>query len=1202
VRRWALRLLVAALLAVVALFPLVTRVPAGEAWVRARIVAFLEQRVTGTVTLGRVRGVPPRTLVLEDLRITVDGRPVVVLPTAEIHLAPWALLIGRVRVKHLVLRGLRVRAVEDVRGWHVPTARPVPPLTITVDLAHLDVTDARIEVAVPGPGGAVRHVALEDVRFAAHALLTPAHRTVTVDSFHAHPRGLPLGDVELSGGGSYIPGSGIDLDRVTLRTPRSQATVTGRVDPGRFAEGHLVLAPLAVHDVHAVWPGAPLLVDVSATVNAGGAWNALPVTATVDLGPGGTVVGSGRVDLSAPEVRYAGRAKFDALDPGAATPALPTATARGEVRVRGRGPAATVGVALRDSTVGRLPVVAARVLARTRGGVHRAHGFVVSTEGAAVGRTALVTRGTPTYRATGRVALDDLAALGAGVGGEAGVRVALRGRGLAPDARRATLDATLLRAVVEGARLDGGTLHATVDGARTTVDALGLSGPGIHAEGHAAIDGGRRTLQAMLDASTDLAVATRGAATPVGGAVTVHATLAGTPDAPVVTVQVGGTDVTSPHATVQDLRVEVRGTVAGPSAGGTGTVAARSITVLKGSAPEASAALVWRPVAGGVSVTLNALSLTPAEMEPWRLLRPTTVTVARAVQVESLVLHAGAQRIALDGRAQRLGPADVTLAVSDMALGPLCALADADPCGGTLGVEAHLSGTSGAPQLVVDAHVDRLSAADIAYGTFVGHVGYRDRTAAVHAMLHAPAAGQLLLDGTLPIDLAWDGSRRDLGGAPLALALHSDQLDLGFLVALAPGLVREPRGTLTADLRLAGSRAAPRLEGSARLAGGHIALTATGVTYDDVAAELTANTGAFTLRARTGDGTLAADGRLVLDGLRPGAVTATLRADKFEVVHQPATDVEVAGAWTLEGPLAAPVLSGDVRVTHAVVRPALMPSSGVHETRDPTIEVTGLPETPAPASAARGASLEWIGLSLAVHVESDAWIRRADADIALGGDVHVTRVPHEKLKVDGKIHLVRGWYDFQGRRFQIEGGSVTFTPGQPDPQLDVRATYRAPEYLVIVQVGGTLTAPSLALSSDPPLDQADVLALILFGKPVNALARGESLTLQRQAVSLGSGFVMPDLQNSVLSSLGLSTFDVQMPPDSQAGGSNATPGLVRVGSYVSNDLFVSLAQEFGARTGQVFGLEYALAPKVTLSVSTSTRGSNAIDAFWHHRY
>ena len=147
-----------------------------------------------------------------------------------------------------------------------------------------------------------------------------------------------------------------------------------------------------------------------------------------------------------------------------------------------------------------------------------------------------------------------------------------------------------------------------------------------------------------------------------------------------------------------------------------------------------------------------------------------------------------------------------------------------------------------------------------------------------------------------------------------------------------------------------------------------------------------------------------------------------------------------------------------------------------------------------------------------------------------------------------------------------------------------------------------LTAPSLALSSDPPLDQADVLALILFGKPVNALARGESLTLQRQAVSLGSGFVMPDLQNSVLSSLGLSTFDVQMPPDSQAGGSNATPGLVRVGSYVSNDLFVSLAQEFGARTGQVFGLEYALAPKVTLSVSTSTRGSNAIDAFWHHRY
>ena len=56
------------------------------------------------------------------------------------------------------------------------------------------------------------------------------------------------------------------------------------------------------------------------------------------------------------------------------------------------------------------------------------------------------------------------------------------------------------------------------------------------------------------------------------------------------------------------------------------------------------------------------------------------------------------------------------------------------------------------------------------------------------------------------------------------------------------------------------------------------------------------------------------------------------------------------------------------------------------------------------------------------------------------------------------------------------------------------------------------------------------------------------------------------------------------------------------GRYVASDVFVSLAQEFGSRAAQAMGVEYGLARRLSVKVSTSTRGDGAVDLFWHHRY
>jgi autotransporter translocation and assembly factor TamB len=59
---------------------------------------------------------------------------------------------------------------------------------------------------------------------------------------------------------------------------------------------------------------------------------------------------------------------------------------------------------------------------------------------------------------------------------------------------------------------------------------------------------------------------------------------------------------------------------------------------------------------------------------------------------------------------------------------------------------------------------------------------------------------------------------------------------------------------------------------------------------------------------------------------------------------------------------------------------------------------------------------------------------------------------------------------------------------------------------------------------------------------------------------------------------------------------------VSVGRYVTGDVFVSLAQEFGAQQAEVVSLEYSLTRRISIRGSTSTRGDRAIDVFWRRRY
>jgi len=188
---------------------------------------------------------------------------------------------------------------------------------------------------------------------------------------------------------------------------------------------------------------------------------------------------------------------------------------------------------------------------------------------------------------------------------------------------------------------------------------------------------------------------------------------------------------------------------------------------------------------------------------------------------------------------------------------------------------------------------------------------------------------------------------------------------------------------------------------------------------------------------------------------------------------------------------------------------------------------------------------------------------------------------------------VRGTYDFQGRRFDlVRDGTIRFT-GTADinPLLDISATRQIPNTGVEakIRITGTPKKPQLTLSSTPPLEESDILALIVFNRPVNELGTGERSSLAATAGGIATGFIAAPLGKSIGKALDLDLFEIA-PTTTESGELAAA---ITLGQQLNERTFIKVYQEFGQRSVTEFRLEFRLARFLRLetSVAPETSGS-----------
>src|SRR5262249_48643667 len=188
------------------------------------------------------------------------------------------------------------------------------------------------------------------------------------------------------------------------------------------------------------------------------------------------------------------------------------------------------------------------------------------------------------------------------------------------------------------------------------------------------------------------------------------------------------------------------------------------------------------------------------------------------------------------------------------------------------------------------------------------------------------------------------------------------------------------------------------------------------------------------------------------------------------------------------------------------------------------------------------------------------------------GDLYLYKDPGQQLYVNGSLDQVTGRYTFQGRRFELDPTSSVTFQGDLNPELYVVVKRDISGVEARVTISGPLNTPELHLASTPPLDQSDILSLIVFNTSTNQLSTLQQQQLAVRAGTLAAGFVAAPLMSALERTLGIETFEIVPTTDIRGG----TGARVTIGSEIAPGLVARFSRNFGIADYNEASIEFYL--------------------------
>lgn len=552
----------------------------------------------------------------------------------------------------------------------------------------------------------------------------------------------------------------------------------------------------------------------------------------------------------------------------------------------------------------------------------------------------------------------------------------------------------------------------------------------------------------------------------------------------------------------------------------------------------------------------------------------------------------------------RIGPGGEGVKLR-LAVGPGRVDLDASQAGETMRAEGRVAGVELAS--LVNGYTGRVSGAlslngrgaQLTGSADAAVEGGRDRDApadvGLSAKLHAELAGQALrLTGsatnpqglTAKLDLT---APAEASAAPFRVALvrnrplsgdFTAQGELRPLWDLFAGGARTLSGRGAVQARLGGTLNAFRPTGQASIEQGRFQDSGSGLDLRNLDAQADFDSLSINVRRFTGDdgrgGQLSGAGELSF--APEGASTFRLNLRGFRLIDNEIARASASGQVTVTRDAAGKArLSGALTVDRADITAKPPTPSGV--TPLDVVEIHK-PSGDGEADAdRRGAGGPDLALDVSVRSARGVLIRGNGLDLELSLDAHVGgTVTFPDLS--GVARVVRGDYQFAGKRFEFEDGGTVRLASRPEAiRLDLTATRDDPTLTARVQIRGTAAKPLITLSSTPVLPQDEILSQVLFGRSASQLSALEAAQLASAVSGLASGGGLDVLG-------GLRQF-ARLDRLAVSGGSGGTAATVSGGKYLTDDVYLELTG--GGRTGPSAQVEWRVRRNLSIVSTVGTQ-------------
>jgi translocation and assembly module TamB len=316
--------------------------------------------------------------------------------------------------------------------------------------------------------------------------------------------------------------------------------------------------------------------------------------------------------------------------------------------------------------------------------------------------------------------------------------------------------------------------------------------------------------------------------------------------------------------------------------------------------------------------------------------------------------------------------------------------------------------------------------------------------------------------------------------------------------------------------------------------------------------------------------------------------------DKVRFRYPESVSSVIAGRVALSGTSTRSLLSGDILVSSVTIGSELQLGTILASLAEPR---QTLPSNPALNNMQLNVRISSVP---DLRVETSL-VRNATTDLDL-------RLAGSALNpaLLGDIAVTQGQLEFQGTRFDINRGDISFVnPFRIDPVIDFELETRVRDIDIALTLSGPARKINVTPRSDPPLPFSELITLLALGRtPVTDPVLAARQTIAQQSLTqTGANNILSQAMSQPVNRRMQRFFGVsRLKVDPQAGGAEANPSArISTEQQITNQLTFTYSYDLSSAQQQVVRVDWTPTRQWSFIVTRDENGLVGADVLFKKR-